>query len=1455
MSSETLSAQNQKSITRTFRDLSDEEMKDPEILLSLASFGWSRSIDWDALLESERIMLLSEAGAGKTYECQEQAKRLSIEGKPAFFVELVALAATPFDQLLSPYEVKQIADWREGKHDTAYFFLDSIDEMELSHGKFRTALRNLARAIDGKQRQAKIVVTSRPIAIDFEVFRQELAIPTIRDEVETIDPRDRFDEIIRGESKKAKREAEQPSKKKDVVQPWRTVALMPLSNHQIDQMLALKGVNDGDALKAEIEKRRVWDFARRPQDLIEICAYWIEHQSLGNRMEQVSQNIAAKLLETGDRQTLIELSEAKALEGSERLALALALTRRKSIRVSKKSLDDIESDVALSPEAILDDWSAKERKELLQRGLFGFASYGRVRFHHRSVLEFLAAQRLHKLTAEKRMPTSALLRLLFGEKYGQPVVFPAMRPIAVWLALWNDHVRNELIAREPEALIEEGDPESFPHHIKNEILAAFARRYGASDWRGLHFPYDQVRRFAGSELSPTVRAIWNDGITNPDIEELVIDIVQAGRISDCLDIAHSIAANINANSNNRVTAVMAICEMDTTDHITPVAVSVLAPQNRWTENAKQNLLDCLFPKHLTVDQFCELLQQFATSKRETGGPTWHLPRIFSALELDADMRADLRLKISALMRESISASEHYPPFESKFSYLGNGLAALCLIDIHTGTEPSDDLIEACVTASRCNENDYGDEKPVAQLRQFFTSASTAVRHRTYRAESAFCATFWPAKDAWDHAYHTAYHGLVNADCANDFEWLLTTASDQKLPPLEREAAFHFALRIAGRESEEIERCRVAAAGNPQFTAALDKWLAPRDVDGEHRKWEEKFASQKAEREQKEEKRVGGWHGWRDKVIANPDIWFGRRRNAATVANFWHIIESEGASISKRANWNKAVITEIFDADIAYRAEQAFKVYWRKHTVPLYSERPDADKNSHYYKWLYGLAGVYAEAEADADWAKKLAEGEAEKAARYVPLELNKRPEWFDALILARPKAVDRTLGNELSTQLNCALQFNFPGLISDYFHSTEIIRQFFGGRVWQWLSSDLPIPKGDEEKRRLYEHVDRAIAWLLKTPTIVNPDDVATLALTRVKVGLTKPLGMLWLMALFTTRPAAGVAALARGLKRLSPKNRSEFAERFFSKLGERHDVHFGPNLSDPNLSASHLHQLVRLAYQEIGIADDINRAGGGVYSPNQRDHAQRGRDAILSALLDKTGPQAWAIKLEMRNDPLFAHFKDRLDHLARERIASEAEGEPLNEAAVKQLDRYGEAPPADRDGMFELMIDRLADIEHDLVADFNERALLATIAEEHVMQHALALRLHNRANNSYKVDREAEVANAKKTDIRLRSMRSNQQAVIELKLANNGWTVADFLTALEQQLVGQYLRHDDCKAGCLLITIAKTRMWDCPDTKERISFDRLIELLNQQAVSLSEQLGYSARIKVMGIDLRSSKN
>src|SRR5665213_1400866 len=81
-------------VTRSFRDLSDAEVADIEKASSLARIGWTGGIGWSELLLSKRVLIVSEAGAGKTFECQAQQAKLWDAGEAAFFMDLATLSAS-----------------------------------------------------------------------------------------------------------------------------------------------------------------------------------------------------------------------------------------------------------------------------------------------------------------------------------------------------------------------------------------------------------------------------------------------------------------------------------------------------------------------------------------------------------------------------------------------------------------------------------------------------------------------------------------------------------------------------------------------------------------------------------------------------------------------------------------------------------------------------------------------------------------------------------------------------------------------------------------------------------------------------------------------------------------------------------------------------------------------------------------------------------------------------------------------------------------------------------------------------------------------------------------------------------------------------------------------------------------------------------------------------------------
>ena len=382
-------------IERTFQDIPAGSIKEADRQSFLVSLGWSGGITWGDLLRSKRVLMISEAGAGKTYECREQAQRLWDAGESAFFVELTGLGQRDLRSLLDEEEEGRLDAWLSSQSDVATFFLDSIDELRLTLGSFDQALKQLKKGIGSQLWRARIVITTRPIPFDEQLVRRRLPVPP----TPSAEPREQtFARIAMGDQPTPHPEDEDNSAAPD----WRTVGLMPLSDEQIVEFVRDQGIEDPGALLDDLEKRNAQEFARRPQDLIELCADWREHKRIRTHRDQVATNVRMKLLPRDDRPEPAELSVDKAVEGASRLALAMTVTRRMTIRHSAAS-DDIEDEAALDPSIILSDWNPDERKALLERPLFGFASYGRVRFHHRSVAEFLAAERLGELRNGRRM--------------------------------------------------------------------------------------------------------------------------------------------------------------------------------------------------------------------------------------------------------------------------------------------------------------------------------------------------------------------------------------------------------------------------------------------------------------------------------------------------------------------------------------------------------------------------------------------------------------------------------------------------------------------------------------------------------------------------------------------------------------------------------------------------------------------------------------------------------------------------------------------------------------------------------------------------------------------------------------------------------------------------------------------------------------------------------------------
>ncbi len=1426
------------SIQRSFRNLSAAEVGDIEQASVLVRVGWPGSFGWDELLRSDRVLIVSEAGAGKTYECQAQQVRLWMAGEPAFFLDLATLAGSSVRDMFSQEEVERFEAWLRSQSEVATFFLDSIDELKLTLGKFDQALKRLNRALAGQLGRARIVVTTRPVPVDRELIVRHLPIPASAEAESTAEA---FADMVMDRGKKKPADVSKPK-------AWRNVGLLPLSSQQIREFAVLQEVHDPDVLLADIRRRDAEEFAERPQDLIELCSDWREHHRIRTHREQVETNIATKLKPSTERKERAELSQDKAVEGASRLALAAMLTRKLTLRHSAESDSVDASEAALDVSKALRGWGADERVTLLERPLFGFASYGRVRFHHRSVVEFLAAKRLDALLA-RGVSIKAIKRLLFAETaQGVRTVRPSMRSVAAWLALSRDTVFDDIVAIDPAVVLDHGDPQSLPPAQRIRALDAYVSRFGGGKWRGLSTPRIQVLRFTSPELSDTVKRLWGTGIENPEVRDLLLQMIGTGKLEGCTEIAHAVAMDSARTVRERSLAIGALTQLNDT-RLDAIGASLQTDVARWPEAMASHAALDLFPDHMPVARLLNILQRVKEKPRTVGELNYRLPREIESTDLSPEYIDQLRQGLTDLLVDGATwEHDKFPHLRTKRPDLMAALVAACHRQSAQGirTEP---WVTSSLLAIRLSNEEQNEKEAMAELGRALADLPADVRETAFWKEDAFLANLHRSKNAWHRVFDLSRQGGIQLNDEKDARWIRRRLSDPNEPPEHREMMLWVEMALLNRTAtdhrELLEVLRSLVSDAPSLVAIIDDRLKPQAGAAELR-LEAQNEKHTKHAERRNAKAHASWVTFWREIVRDPGKVFAADRAENTAWNLWQAVARSGNE-SRASGWNRRFIEAQFGKDVADRLRETMMAAWRKDRPTLRRERPDNEKNTFLVRWQFGLAAIAAEAE-DSNWAKRLTEQEAELACRYAPIELNGFPSWLESLAVEHPAAVDRVLGEELTLSLRETVDANVYSIfLQNISHASAIVAALFVPRIRVWLSE---VTKTDVKPNnpQSEQTLRQAVEILLKSG---NEDDrrfIEVTAKQRLANGLAVPFAGVWLPILLHLNPLAGVDALEQGLKDSVVSTRGAGVQLFAQLFNRHHHGGIGFDLSVPGFTPPLLLRLIRLAYQHVRIGDDTHHEGH--YSPDTRDDAESGRNAVLNALLATTGPEGWAVKLEIANDPLFAHFKDRAIALAQEKAAEEADSVALTEAEFAVLDKSGEVPAATNEAMFALMRDRLDDIDDLLLQDVSPREAWANITDEYVMRRELTRELRNAANQNYTVDQEAVTADEKETDIRLRSTGSKQQATIELKLGDNR-SATNLFNTIKDQLLTKYMAADECRAGCLLVTVARDREWDHPKTGKRIGFETLIAVLNEEAERLSHELGGTAKLMAKGLDLR----
>lgn len=514
---------------------------------------------WDDLLGEYRVVVLAEAGAGKTYELQSAAKRLVSQGRLGFFVRIEDID----DDFGTAFEVGSEAafeDWLAGT-DEAWFFLDSVDEIRLTEPRaFESAIRGFAKRIRNARQRAHIYISSRPYAwrpvldrtlieevLPFEPRRQEA---TGGDDLSTVV---QSGEAIEGDYSAVGTSKDDPPPTLQLYQ------LAPLDESEIRLFAEHSGVEDSTDFLAALERSRLFPLARLPFDLHDLLATWRETKSLASRLDILQEGVRRQLTLSPQEESTLTLPRAE--EGAQLIAVAAVLTGRPNIRLPSSSGAE-----GIDAELLLPGWTNADITALLMTGVFGEPIFGEVRFRHREVRELLAARWIEQ-QLKRGGGRYHIEMLLFSGQYGENILTPRLRPVLPWLILFNDSIRDRVLTDHPEVAVEGGDASRLPVDVRRNILSMLIDQVidPTSGLRGLDNA--EIAKIAHADLQDYVHTLIEKHFENDDAIFVLGRLVWQGEMRNCVASLSKIAANPARGIYARLISIRAVACLGSPDQL------------------------------------------------------------------------------------------------------------------------------------------------------------------------------------------------------------------------------------------------------------------------------------------------------------------------------------------------------------------------------------------------------------------------------------------------------------------------------------------------------------------------------------------------------------------------------------------------------------------------------------------------------------------------------------------------------------------------------------------------------------------------------------------------------------------------------------------------------------------------------------------------------------------------
>lgn len=1391
-------------LNRTFNVLSEDAQDALSIEIREELLG--KETDWDEVLKQPRSVLLAEAGSGKTEEFRNRVKELNKKGEKSFFLYLEELANGHF----LPESELNFDEWLQSE-DMCYFFLDAVDEAKLKDLRaFETALKVFAQRVRSAFLRVHIVISSRASEWkgkeDLRIV-ERLLTPNLSEE----------------------------EMKKGAFSPV-IYLLKPLNGAQMLQYAEKRGVNTPETFVDEVWIQGAQDFASRPLELEELISFWQRNGKIGSRKDIVEDSIKRKIREWNeDRAAIRNLSNNKARSGLKTLAFALTMMKRSSFHVAAEH----KSDSSVLAGDILQGWAPKEINELLTLPIFSGEAYGRIRFQHRVIREYLAAEKILAMldSCVSRRDVEALM---FCQAYSEEYVVPSLEPVVAWIALHDEYICKRLLDVAPEALIAHGDASFLALFVRKKILNAYA----CSVAHGRHskgwFYQPDVYRLASPELSETIQVLYAEYKGNSEIEGLLLQLIFQGKNTDCCFIGYDVALRTEESGDRTLGIRVVSISPDEALKQRFVAEYITSNELVLGDSVLGTMIDELFPSVLSVAALLKLLGTFAPKDE------FACDRTCVAMEKAVqrvgaeEERYELVVGLHGLLQKKPYVGDDYCEVSEQHMWLLANALQIFFIDLEKillgcclyQTEAVE-LMRMGVQAKDYGRAFYDSKQTTSVLEQLLCNQQLRMLLFKHVIKKEIQQPNFNVKFVANTCIHMSdlhsedYIGLIQ-------EFLDTKDMIEKKVLLCAVSVLWS--RTEDKNEDELKALFHGVTGDVALENLWEELRTPYIPTDDELRWQKernerdvRLAEQEMEREQKEKEYVRQLIPQLEKIREADEVVLN------DLLFFVNQIKKKGSRL-KRAKGDWRDLVERYGAELANAVRYGLIAYWKTlRPVACRSEISSFD----YQKICAGLLGIAFQAENNPEWAKSITEDQAKYSVEYALWEINGLPDWLEGVVKVYPAVVDECFKVKIRKEL-IEGQGN---ILHDILYHNEFLRERYQGYLIQLLT---------EEDNSASDFSISYAQDLLLSFGCITQDRLAALAKYAHECAENSNRWLQWLIFLFKVDANWAIAQLEKIFTDKAPEDATICMISVCNAFDSRFESRFPPRFKD-YLKVDVLHRLIRLTYRYVNPKDDQHHEGG--FSPNARDNAQQARSFFVSMLMGLESKGAYLalqrLAVDLTAEGIQNNFKWCSYELARKNV----EQCEWSEDDVCSFIECAEKVPTTLKELYQLCCARLDDIKLNLESGRDsEASLVKAIHEETEVRKWLGKRLESRSMGLYSKVEEEEYADATRPDIQFLNHNIGVPVPVELKIADKPhWSYQIFHERLENQLIGQYMADERHRFGVFLLVNQGKDYWVRPD-KVRVGFDTLIAELQEYAELLIANRADIEAITVVGIDLSLRK-